>query len=165
MKSINVCFDLDGNVADLYNSNRWLEKIRGEEPNVFTSLPYMQGIQDNENYFNAYIKELQKIGCNLMIITWLPMNASIEAQQMYTKEKLEWIEQYMPYIPKNNIYILPYGVDKHSCFKRGKLNILLDDDIENCKKWNYFSSDNVEFKAYQTNDNIVEKLKEIIVTL
>ena len=67
-----VCFDMDGTVADLYGVNGWLEMLRAENPKPYELAKPMW----NMNELNEVLRELQKQGVEIRIITWLSMNSS-----------------------------------------------------------------------------------------
>jgi hypothetical protein len=123
-------FDMDGTVADLYNSSNWLEKIQKEESGVFCDLQPLFNIQQ----MSETCLDLISRGWQIGIITWLPMNASDEYMEICAKEKKEWVEKNMPYV--SEFYPLPYGTPKqHAGFKKAQLMVLVDDNAEVVRMW------------------------------
>lgn len=50
-------------------------------------------------------------------------------------DKLEWIENYLPFIPKENIHLISVGTNKAEHIGNIKNSILIDDFHKNLKEW------------------------------
>lgn len=126
-----IYFDMDGTIFDLYGKSNWLEQIENEESEVFKGnfLPEINIVE-----LNKVIGELSILGVQFGIITWLPMGASPEYEEICRAEKLEWIKKNMPCITEFNC--TSYGIPKQkSIQKRTKQMFLIDDNLEVCKAW------------------------------
>lgn len=128
--SKKIYFDLDGTLYDLYSVENWLEKLQNEKENVF-----LEGrLLINYNEFMECINHLIECGYSFGVITWLPMQASPEYEEICRKEKIKWINEHLSFITEINI--APYGIPKQNCIqKRAKQMFLIDDNIEVCRMW------------------------------
>lgn len=125
-----IFFDLDGTVYDLYGQKDWLPKIRNEESGVFTQKAFLV----DYSMFIDKIATLTRKGFTFGVITWLPMNASPEYEEVCRLEKIDWIDTWLPFTSEVNIQ--PYGVPKQNAIqKRAKKMFLIDDNSEVCKVW------------------------------
>ena len=133
--SIKVYFDLDGTLYNLYGIENWLETIETEQKGIFNSygLNLVERIKDLEE-LDEVIKQLSIYGVEFNVITWLPMGASVEYEEICAKEKKEWVRKYLPFI--NEIVCQPYGTPKQKGIsKRASKMILIDDNKEVCNMW------------------------------
>lgn len=116
-KKINVYIDMDGTIANLYEVNNWLEKLRSEERDLFNNL---KPITTQERLLKIFPKKLY----NVKILSMTPKNASEEYCEIVKQEKNIWLDKYFPQITER-IY-LKYGDNKN--LKNSKNAILLDDN-------------------------------------
>lgn len=124
------CFDLDGTLADLYNSENWLENLENEKSGVFLKLPLLL----DADAFKRWAVERLAIGDKIEVITWLPRGASDEYERICADEKTEWVKKHFPFI--SEIHCLSYGVPKqYAIKKRSALMILIDDNEEVLQMW------------------------------
>ena len=75
MKNIQtIYFDMDGTIADLYNVENWLPKLR-----AFDESPYVDALPmvDMEKLSHA-LRNLQKHGYKIGIISWLSKGSTKE---------------------------------------------------------------------------------------
>lgn len=154
--SIKIFFDLDGTLFNLYGKENWLEMLRDEQPGAFYG-GFLPEIDLNEFYLT--ISKLQTYGIQFAVITWLPMQASPEYEEICRAEKNDWILENLPFCTE--VSIVPYGIPKQDCIiKRAQRMILLDDNIEICKAWETAK----QRKSVQiTRDwTVVHALKEIL---
>ena len=129
--SVKVYFDLDGTVFDLYGKSNWLEILRTEQIGAFQG-SFLPEIDLNEFY--ATIEHLSIYGVQFAVISWLPMQASPEYEEICRQEKNEWILENLPFV--SEVSIVPYGIPKQDCIiKRAQRMILLDDNAEVCEMW------------------------------
>lgn len=128
--SKKIYFDLDGTVYNLYGVENWLEKLRNEISGAFLEGDFLV---DYENFMDC-IEELIRQDYTFGVITWLPTQASPEYEEICRKEKIEWINDYLPFVSEINI--CSYGILKQNCIqKRAKEMFLIDDNAEVCKMW------------------------------
>lgn len=122
-KDATVYFDIDG------TTGRWYSDMRG-----FT---YEEILNPVNHYFRniephpvmiALAEKLCEIGVDVAIISAADRNT--------IRDKWEWIDEHMPFIPKENICFAPIGADK-SQFVKGNADksILIDDYHVNLNGW------------------------------
>ena len=153
--SKKIYFDLDGTVYDLYNVENWLEKLRSETEKVFTEGNFL-GNYDN---FLSAICQLIGYGYSFGVISWLPMQASPEYEEVCRKEKIAWINNFLPFVTEINI--VPYGIPKQNAIqKRATTMYLIDDSAEVCKMW----ETPAQRKAININEEftVIDALNKII---
>lgn len=153
--SKKIYFDLDGTVYNLYGVENWLEKLRNEISGAFLEGDFLV---DYENFMSC-IEELIRQSYIFGVITWLPMQASPEYEEICRKEKIEWINDYLPFVSEINI--CSYGIPKQNCIqKRAKEMFLIDDNAEVCKMW----ETSTQRIAININEEytVVDALNEII---
>lgn len=154
--SVKIYFDMDGTVFDLYGKKNWLDLLENEKEGAFVGnfLPEI----DLVRFFSA-IKELSAYGVQFGIITWLPMQASAEYEEVCRAEKMAWIRENMPFISEFNC--VSYGTPKQKCIqKRAQTMYLIDDNAEVCKMWETAT----QRKALNIDKNwtVVDALEAII---
>ncbi len=125
MFKVNLIFDMDGTLADFNNGggidNMW-------KKGFFRNLkPYDNGIKT--------VKSLQDHGFDIFIL-------STCIRGKYCKqEKMEWIAEHLPFIPKENILLINTGevkVDEWEKFAGrdvAEYDLLFDDYKENLLAW------------------------------
>ena len=128
--SIKIYMDLDGTVYDLYNVVNWLEKLNLEDAQVFSEGDFI----GNYNEFWEICNKLLAKGVQFGVITWLPMQASLEYETECTEIKRLWAKKFMPFVTEFTAQ--SYGVPKQNAIvKRCKRMYLLDDNSEVCEMW------------------------------
>ena len=128
--SKKIFFDLDGTLYDLYNVENWLESLQNEDATVFERGNFIGDYDE----FISIVKELMFKGYTFGVISWLPMQASPEYEEVCRKENIAWINNFLPFVTEINI--VPYGIPKQNAIqKRAKTMYLIDDSAEVCKMW------------------------------
>ena len=149
-----VCFDMDGTIADLYGVEGWLEMLREENAKPYELAKPMW----NMNELNEVLRELQKQGIEIRIITWLSMNSSEEYKEKTRQAKIEWLKRMN--FPYNKFHGVAYGTTKansiRQCLDLGEQAILIDDNAKVRKGWNWGET------IDPTTQNIIEMLKALI---
>ena len=135
MKKVNVWFDMDGTIADLYGTKGWLKAIRSEESEIFRGLAPMLNtwtlFSDIEELGNLY-----RVDLNIGVITWTPMEATYRYQKECELAKISWLDnRYL--LDTKRFFAIPYGTPKQSVIKIGckDYQILIDDNEEVIKRW------------------------------
>lgn len=155
--SIKIYFDLDGTVADFYSQENWLEMLRTETSGAFANC---KPLFEKDSFYTLIMKLLAK-GVQFGVITWLPMQASTEYEEICTKEKLSWCETYLPFLSEFSAQ--SYGIPKQNAIrKHATTEILIDDNSEICTVW----QTEKRRKAYQVDESwdICAALEEIYDT-
>lgn len=121
--SNKVFLDLDGTLAR-FNVRNSLQRF-ANEVGFFAKLKAYVGIE--------VINEMSKSG-NLYIISASP-------NERTDREKMQWVEKYLPNFPRENITMCRIGenkaeiVQKKYCFTIDKSCYLLDDYTKNLIEW------------------------------
>lgn len=117
-KKQNIYIDMDGTLATW----QWVG------PDTFTKPGYYSSLPMNESMVEA-AKELMKEGCNVCIL-------SAVLQDNHSKnDKDEWLDKYLPEIPKENRFYVPYGSSKNELINHGDNDVLIDDYNDNLDEW------------------------------
>lgn len=127
---IKIYFDMDGTVADFYGQKDWLAKLENEEPGAFINCAPLFG-----DKFLKMINKCLEQGIQFGIITWLPMQASVEYEKICEQEKRDWVKEHMPFI--TDFCALSYGTPKQYGIKKHVSHeILIDDNTDVIERWN-----------------------------
>ncbi len=155
-RKIMLYFDMDGTIADLYDHENWLEKIRDGE-SIFNELKKMPKTDKIIKYLNKIKQYSDDVKVN--IITWLPMDATIPQMIQYTDEKIQWTEKN--FVPVSAFIALPYGSPKHKAIIKEEkaYHLLFDDNAEVRNEWQ--GKNKIAFDE----NNIVEVLRLILNNL
>ena len=132
MKQMNITinFDMDGTIADLYGVENWLEYLIAE--NTF---PYANARPLlNLSHLARKLNELQRMGYNLAVISWLSKSGTEAYNEAVTEVKMAWLRKHLPSVNCNEIHIVPYGTPKQNFCKTAK-DILFDDEERNRENW------------------------------
>jgi hypothetical protein len=128
-----ICFDMDGTIADLYGVSGWLEKLRSCDPTPYTEAEPMWDMDE----LAEVLGELQSIGIEIRIITWLSMGAPEEYKDEARDAKREWLERYG--FPCDHFHGVAYGATKADSVRRylaeGESAILFDDSAKVREGW------------------------------
>lgn len=148
-----ICFDMDGTIADLYGVQNWLEQLRAENPQPYRQAKPLVKMQK----LNKQLKELQRLGYKVAIISWCSMNATMEYNKAVRKAKREWLKYHR--FPADEIHIVKYGTPKQRTVKADTL-ILFDDNEKVRQTW---QKENKRRFAYSEQEIflILEKLQKI----
>lgn len=147
-----IFFDMDGTIADLYNTNNWLDLLLNETAGLFRNLKVMHDKRKLQNI----IKRLQDIGYEVEVITWTPKDVSEDYIKIVEQEKKDWIEEHFPMIEV--VHCVRYGVPKQKAgYKFSKLQILVDDNEEVLKTWETPK----QRKTIVADNNLVSKLEAL----
>lgn len=155
--STKIYFDMDGTIYDLYSIPNWLELLRGEQPTAFTT-----GERLFTDEFYKVVSTLMSRGVQFGVITWTPMQASPEYEEICRAEKIAWCKEHLPFI--TSFVAQSYGTPKQQAIKsRTKNDILIDDNSDICKMW----ENGKTRRAYQVTaqKNVTQILYEILYTL
>lgn len=147
-----IFFDMDGTIADLYNEENWLSRLQNEQKGLFRNLKPMHDKDKLTKIFN----DLVELGFEIEVITWTPKNVSQDYIKIVEQEKKEWIQEHFPII--KNIHCLNYGVPKQKAkYKKAKLEILVDDNLEVIEMWNTPK----QRKSIIANHNLIANLQTL----
>jgi len=144
-----IAFDMDGNVANLYGFNGWLERLRSAE-SIFNELEPMVDMVE----LNSLCEQLEAKGYEIMVITWLPMFASDEYKAQCRADKKTWLSKYFPMVKE--IHCVQYGAPKQHVTKNLQDCLLFDDNEEIRQKWENYGG------VAKDEKHILETLRELL---
>lgn len=154
MKVKMICFDMDGTIADLYGVNGWLEKLRAFDPTPYAEATPMWNMTELTNILG----QLQTIGIEIRVITWLSKESTKEYDNAVRLAKREWLEQFN--FPLDHFHGVHYGATKADSVRKylaeGESAILIDDNAKVREGWHL--GDTVDPTAV----NIIEILKGLL---
>ena len=141
---MRICFDMDGTLANLYAVENWLPMLRAEDPKPYAEAAVLL----NMNVLARKLNKLQKMGNEIVIISWLSKCGSEAYNEAVTEVKKAWLKKHLGSVNFNEINIVKYGTPK-SNFCKSADDVLFDDEKPNRDNW--------LGKAYNVN-NILEVL-------
>lgn len=144
-----LVFDMDGTIADLYGVEGWLEDLE-----TYKTRPYeIAKPMYDMNELNETLQKLQKLGWQIVITTWLAMNATKEYNKAVAKAKKDWLAKYN--FPYDEIHCVKYGTTKADCTrKKADFQILIDDNKKVRDGWTLGTTVNAKY-------NIMDFLKAL----
>ena len=122
-----ICFDLDGTVADLYAVEGWLDMLRAFDPTPYQIAKPML----NMSALARLLHKAQRLGYEIVVISWLSRESNEIYDRVVTNAKLEWLRSHLPSVEWNEINIVAYGTPKHEIAS----GILFDDEKKNRELW------------------------------
>ncbi len=123
MAQLKLYFDMDGTIADLYGTEKWLERLLAETSGLFENLKPLYELE----LLKEYIKN-----CDVEVITWTPKDTSEEYTQQVAREKELWLKKHFDF----PIHALPYGTNKATVIDKMTANhVLVDDNQEVREMW------------------------------
>jgi len=144
-----IYFDMDGTIADLYNVENWLPKLRAEN-----SSPYVEAeAMVDTGELQLYLSILQNRGCKLGIISWLSKGSSKSYDKMVRQAKKNWLKENLPEITFDETHFVKYGTRKDYIAK-DKNGILFDDSEEVRNNWRGIA-------VNPNTEDIIEFLKKV----
>ena len=144
-----IYFDMDGTIADLYNVENWLPKLRAENPSPYTEAEAM--VDTGE--LQLYLSILQNRGCKLGVISWLSKGSSKSYDKMVREAKKKWLRENLPEITFDETHFVKYGTRKDYIAK-DKDGILFDDSEEVRNNWRGIA-------VNPNTEDIIEFLKKV----
>ena len=119
-----VYLDMDGTIFNLYEQENWLDRLRNEDPLVFSGDNRLITEERLRIYFPADEYDVR-------ILSMTPLNVSNEYCEKVIEMKNAWLDAYFPSISKR-IY-RKYGHNKN--LRNSKNAILIDDSEPIRKSW------------------------------
>lgn len=127
MKNLKICFDMDGTIANLYAVENWLNMLRAYDPTPYAQAEPML----NMSAFARLLHKAQRLGYEIVIISWLSKTSNMAYDMAVTQAKIEWLKNHLPSVEWNDIFIVPYGTPKHEICG----GVLFDDEQYNREMW------------------------------
>lgn len=149
-----ILFDMDGTIADLYNTKDWLTLLLNETEGLFRNLPVMH----DQSRLKDTVENLIRQGFEIEVVTWTPKNVSRQYINTVEQEKKDWIQEHFPMIEK--VHCLDYGTPKQKAgFKKVKQLILVDDNKEVNALWDTPK----QRKSILADENLIESLQALLI--
>lgn len=128
-----ICFDMDGTIADLYAVEDWLPKLRAYDPSPYADASPMWDMDELAEVLNA----LRANGVVITVITWLSKESTSEYDAMVREAKREWLDRYN--FPYDHFHGVKYGATKANSIRRyldeDASAMLIDDNAKVRKGW------------------------------
>lgn len=124
---MNIYFDMDGTIADLYGVENWLEDLLHEDIRPYREARPLV----NFNSLARLLNRLTANGNEIYIISWTSRGGSVEYNEAVAMAKIKWLKKHLPSVNFTKIYIIPYGTPKN-LYGSG---ILFDDEERNRINW------------------------------
>ncbi len=149
-----ICFDMDGTIADLYGVDGWLDLIEASD-----AFPYVvaKPMWDMMRLAEV-LREIQKVGIEIRIITWLSKASTEEFKTTTREAKREWLANYD--FPFDAFHGVQYGATKADSVRRflGETETawLIDDNAKVRNGWHLGEA------IDPTTCNIIEILSSLL---
>ena len=149
-----ICFDMDGTIADLYAVDEWLPRLRTEDAN-----PYREALAMwNMMKLAEILVNLQALGIDIRIITWLSKDSSEEYKEAVREAKRDWLaEQGFPF---DHFHGVQYGATKADSVRKylgeNEIAWLIDDNAKVREGWHLGET------IDPTNVNLLEILSSLL---
>jgi hypothetical protein len=118
---------MDGTIANLYAVENWLNMLRAYDPTPYAQAEPML----NMSAFARLLHKAQRLGYEIVIISWLSKTSDMAYDMAVTQAKIEWLKIHLPSVEWNDIFIVPYGTPKHEICG----GVLFDDEEHNRNMW------------------------------
>lgn len=125
-----IAFDMDNTIADLYNVDNWLEKLRAEDTSPYLECRPLIDMR----LLNQMLASLRKLGHTVEIISWTSKGGSKEYNKAVRAAKIDWLSHMGILNNIDHIHIVKYGTNKNCVGEKGE-GILFDDSAEVREKW------------------------------
>jgi len=122
---------MDGTIADLYNVENWLPKLRAYDPSPYAEAKVMW----NMSLLARYLNKLQKLGYWIGIISWTSKESNAEYDQAVANAKAQWLAEHLASVDFDFTMITAYGVPKEKWMNTAD-DILFDDNADIRNEWN-----------------------------
>lgn len=122
-----ICFDMDGTIADLYGQAGWLDDLDNERVDPYKNARPLVNMQALARVLN----NAQRKGYKLVIISWLSKFGSADYNARVAQVKRDWLAKHLASVKWDAVNIVAYGEAK-SQFGDG---ILFDDEQRNRDEW------------------------------
>lgn len=124
---MEIWFDMDGTIADLYSVENWLYYLKNED-----EFPYAVAAPlVNMARLAKALHKVQSRGIKVGIISWTCKGGRADYNEKVAQAKRKWLAKHLPSVTWNEIKIVEYGTPKSTCGK----GILFDDEYNNRNEW------------------------------
>ena len=151
----SLLFDMDGTIADLYNVENWLEKLRSEDVSPYRDARPMYDMDT----LKAILEVFRNMGYEIIVVSWGSMGGSREYTREVKKVKCEWLDRYS--FPYDKVHVVKYGTPKQN-FIKSDVAVLVDDNAEVRTDFMKSNRGNEKYVIDATR-NIIEQLINLLV--
>lgn len=124
---MEINFDMDGTIVNLYGVEDWLPMLQNEDTTPYeVAKPLV-----NFSHLARLLNKLLDKGATINIISWTSKNGSPEYNAAVAEVKRAYLAKHLPSVVFSNIFIVPYGTPKYTLAK----GILFDDEPKNREAW------------------------------
>lgn len=127
-----LVFDMDGTIADLYNTKDWSHRLDISDATVYRDAAPMVDM----TMFTSLLHILRTKGYRVVVLTWLSKNADPQFHKNICIQKRQWLDRYG--IPADDVIMMDYGTDKHQALIAkypDARTVLFDDDARVRDSW------------------------------
>lgn len=124
---MNIYFDMDGTIADLYSVDNWLDDLINENVQPYVIARPLVNLSILARLLNKLIEN----GNTVNIISWTSRGGSPEYNNAVAEAKKKWLAIHLKSVSFTSINIVPYGTPKQTIGK----GILFDDEKPNRDNW------------------------------
>ena len=125
-----IYFDMDGTLANLYEVDNWLAKLRAFDASPYEDAEVMLNMQALAHRLN----KLKANGYTIGIISWLSKESTREYDKATIEAKKKWLKKHLGSVEFDEITITKYG-KKKSKLAAVKNGILFDDNEKVRRDW------------------------------
>lgn len=124
---MNIYFDMDGTIADLYGVPNWLDDLIAENVRPYAEARPLINLSQLARLLN----KLTAQGNTVNVISWTSRGGSAEYNEAVKAVKIQWLEKHLPSVHFTEITIVPYGTPKQTLGH----GVLFDDEKPNREAW------------------------------
>ena len=124
---MNIYFDMDGTIADLYGVENWLADLRAENVRPYAEARPLVNLSQLARLLN----KLTAKGNTVNVISWTSRGGSAEYNEAVAQVKRQWLAKHLPSVTFTCITIVPYGTPKQTLGQ----GVLFDDEKPNREAW------------------------------
>lgn len=123
-----ICVDLDGTLAALYDVDGWLDDLMNENTRPYDIAKPML----NLSVLARLLNRAQRAGWKLCVISWTSKGGSELYNTAVELAKRGWLAKHLPSVEWDEIKIVRYGTNKRKACGGG---LLFDDEEPNRLTW------------------------------
>lgn len=125
-----IILDMDGTIADTYQVQDWMKKIRGEDVSPYVDAKPM--IKPEK--LKEYLQKKKEQGCRIAVISWGAKFSSGKFLNKTYQAKIDWLRKYDLVDVIDDIVVTPYGTNKKTTsikyIGRFQNTTIYDDSLE-----------------------------------
>ena len=152
-----LIFDMDGTIADLYNVDNWLNKLRAEDDSPYREAKPMY----NMDVLRIILNIFKELGYTISVVSWGSKGGSTSYNKRVKRTKVLWLKANN--FPYDEVHVVKYGTPKQN-FAKADLSILIDDS-EEVRQAFMKGTKSGNRQVIDANQNIIKKLVDMLVAL